>query len=313
MDRIIEKLRPMKKHRFYLLFLLLPLMYTAQQDPQYNLYQFNQLIINPAYAGARNGLSGTASIRQQWAGIDGSPRTICLSAHSPIVDKNIGVGGTIIQDELGPKRMIGIYGNAAYILNFSKEWKLSMGLNAGYNRYQFNVDEIKMVTPENTNVFVANQNSNSLDLGTGAYLRSNDFFFGLSATHLNSPKIYQYNEGNMNIKLKTHLFVSAGKSLKFNDNLIFAPTVLIKFVNGQVSTDLNLNFLLSKKLWLGVFYRSGFGPGALFQYYVTPLVRIAYSYDSGISDARRLGGSHEVMIGVDMGPKKVKIVNPRFL
>lgn len=287
----------------------------AQQDAQYNLYQFNQLVINPAYAGARNGLSATGSVRQQWAGIDGAPLTSCFSAHSPITDKNLGVGVTILTDKLGPKNMFGFYGNAAYILNFSKDWKLSMGLSAGYNRYQFNSDEIKMLVAENPNVFVQDQVSNSLDLGTGAYLKSNDFFFGISATHLNSPSIaqYQINNGSISYKLKTHLFVSAGKSFKFSETLIFAPTVLVKFVNGQVNTDLNLNFLLYKKLWLGAFYRSGFGPGFLMQYYITSTIRAAYSYDTGLQDARRLGGSHEVMIGFDMGPKKVKIVNPRFL
>jgi hypothetical protein len=40
----------------------------AQQDPQYSLYQFNQLIINPAYAGSRDNLSVVAANRQQWVG-----------------------------------------------------------------------------------------------------------------------------------------------------------------------------------------------------------------------------------------------------
>jgi hypothetical protein len=33
----------------------------AQQDAQYNLYQFNPLIINPAFAGARDVLSVACS------------------------------------------------------------------------------------------------------------------------------------------------------------------------------------------------------------------------------------------------------------
>jgi type IX secretion system PorP/SprF family membrane protein len=287
----------------------------AQQDPQYNLYQFNQLIINPAYAGARSGLSATGSVRQQWVGIDGAPLTSCFSVHSPIADKNLGVGVTILTDKLGPKNMFGFYGNAAYMLNFSKDWKLSLGLNAGYNRYQFSSDKIKMLVAENPNVFVQDQVSNSLDIGSGAYLKSNDFFFGISATHLNSPSVaqYQINNGSISYKLKTHLFVSAGKSFKFSETLIFAPTVLVKLVNGQVNTDLNLNFLLHKKLWLGAFYRSGFGPGFLLQCHVFDTWRVGLSYDTGLQDARRLGNSFEVMVGFDMGPKKVKIVNPRFL
>lgn len=304
--------------KIYLLFfalLLLGLNLRAQQDAQYNLYQFNQLVINPAYAGARNGLSATGSVRQQWASMPGAPLTSCFSGHMPIADKNLGVGATIVTDQLGPKNMFGFYGNAAYILNFSKDWKLSMGLSAGYNRYQFNADEIKMAVAENPNIFIQDQVSNSLDIGSGFYLKSNDFFVGISGTHLNSPKVAEYSTsiGAINYRLKTHLFVSIGKSLKFSETLIFAPTALIKFINGQVNADLNFNFLLMKKLWLGAFYRSGFGPGFLIQYYCTDLIRVSYSYDTGLQDARRLGGSHEVMVGIDLGPKKVKIVNPRFL
>lgn len=305
------------KNTFLLCFCLLlaALGLKAQQDAQYNLYQFNQVVINPAYAGARNGLSATGSVRQQWAGIDGAPLTSCFSVHTPITDKNIGVGLTILTDKLGPKNMFGIYGNGAYILNFSKDWKLSMGLNAGYNRYQFNTDEIKMLNPENPNVFFQDQVTGSLDIGTGMFLRSNDFFFGVSATHLNSPRIAEYTTkaGSLNYRLKTHLFVTAGKSLKMSENLVFAPSIMLKFVSGQVSADLNLNFLLHKKLWLGAFYRSDFGPGFLVQCYLLDTWRLALSYDTGLQDARRLGNSFEVMIGYDMGPKKVKIVNPRFL
>jgi hypothetical protein len=49
-----------------LILIVLASKLVAQQDPQYNLYQFNPLIINPAYAGARDGIVGTASIRNQW-------------------------------------------------------------------------------------------------------------------------------------------------------------------------------------------------------------------------------------------------------
>jgi hypothetical protein len=66
-------------------------------------------------------------------------------------------------------------------------------------------------------------------------------------------------------------------------------------------------------LWLGVFVRGGYGPGALLQYYITNKFKVAYSFDTGSKDARRLGASHEVMIGFDFSGAKSKMVNPRFL
>src|SRR5688500_8253737 len=103
----------------------------AQQDPQYSLYQFNQLVINPAYAGARDALQVIAAHREQWLGFPGAPRTTCFSAHGPVLNRKLGVGLTIVNDEIGPRNVISAYGNVAYILKLSSTLKLSFGVNAG--------------------------------------------------------------------------------------------------------------------------------------------------------------------------------------
>ena len=64
----------------------------AQQDPQFSQYQFNQMVINPAYAGSRDALSAVVNVRQQWSGFDGAPRTQAFSLHGPLKKKRIGLG-----------------------------------------------------------------------------------------------------------------------------------------------------------------------------------------------------------------------------
>ncbi|MCE3260909.1 MAG: hypothetical protein K0S12_2550, partial [Bacteroidetes bacterium] len=59
--------------------------------------------------------------------------------------------------------------------------------------------------------------------------------------------------------------------------------------------------------------KGGYGSGFLFQYYVTDKFRIAYSYDTGLKDRRRLGPSHEIMLGFDFSGNKSKVISPRFL
>jgi type IX secretion system PorP/SprF family membrane protein len=290
----------------------------AQQDAQYNLYQFNQMIINPAFAGARDGLSAILATRQQWTGFTGAPQTHCMSIHGPILNKNLGLGLTVVNDIMGPRNVIGAYGNVAYILKLSSRLRLSFGLNAGYNRYQFNFSKIKFQSGEVPAELSQNLTPGALDINGGVYLKGKTFFIGGSATHLNNPTVYNYEanigNGKYNYKLHTHAFITAGKSWLINPDLIFAPTVLVKLVNSEIGADLNLNFFVMKKLWLGVFYRNGYGPGALMQYYITNKFRVAYSFDTGMNDARRLGPSHEVMIGFDFGTEtKSRMVNPRFL
>jgi type IX secretion system PorP/SprF family membrane protein len=293
----------------------------AQQDAQYNLYQFNQMVINPAYAGARDGLAAIAMTRQQWVGFDGAPKTYALSVHSPIAKKNIGVGLTIVNDVMGARNVFAAYGNASYILKIDKKTKLSFGMNAGYNRYQFAFGKITFKEGEAVPTqFLSNFNRGALDINAGFYLRSKKYFVGVSATHLNTPKVYNYTAtsattaNTFTYRINVHFFITAGYSHILNKNVIFAPTILIKEVKNNFGADLNLNFFLYKKFWVGAFYRNAYGPGFLFQYYIDNHLRVGYSYDTGISDANKLGGSHEVLFGFDLAAKKKsRLVNPRFL
>ena len=296
----------------------------AQQDPQYNLYQFNQMVINPAYAGARDGLSVVTSVRKQWTGFDGTPQTSCLSLHGPVLNNKVGVGLTVINDAMGPRNMFGIYGNVAYILKLSSKWKLSFGLNGGYNRFQFNFNQITFKTTENSSFLLQNQTYNKFDINSGFYLRSSTFFIGISASHLYNKSIYNYEitadttggkSGTYNVsyRLRTHLMLNIGRSFKINEDLIFAPTLMIRAINGKGNSDLNFNFFLYNKLWLGVFFRNTYGAGFLMQYYITNKFRVAYSFDAGGKSARRLGPSNEIMIGFDFSGTKSKMLNPRFL
>jgi type IX secretion system PorP/SprF family membrane protein len=291
----------------------------AQQDPQYSLYQFNQMIINPAYAGARDGFSAVGLNRQQWVGMPGRPQTTCLSVHTPVMKNKLGVGLTVLNDVIGPRNVIGVYGNVAYILKLNNQFKLHFGVNAGYNRYQFNFSKIDFKTTETPPEF-SQISKGALDINSGIFLRSQGFFMGLSASHINNPRVYTYdqtlNGAKLTYRLKTHVFFTIGNSFVINNNLIFAPTLLIKQVTDEIGVDINANFFINKKLWLGAFYRMGYGVGALMQYYITDRVRAGLTYDTGLGNAMRLGPSFEAMIGVDIpgSPNtKGRMINPRFL
>ncbi len=73
----------------------------AQQDAQYTQYMYNTVVINPAYAGTRNVLSINGIHRSQWVGLEGAPKTKTLSVHGPMGER-LGMGITIVRDELGP-------------------------------------------------------------------------------------------------------------------------------------------------------------------------------------------------------------------
>ena len=80
----------------------------AQQQPLYTQYMFNGLVLNPAYAGSQETFTATALFRTQWAGIEDSPQTQTVSAHSPLdklrnkrrPDSKVSVGLTLFNDRI---------------------------------------------------------------------------------------------------------------------------------------------------------------------------------------------------------------------
>ena len=66
------------------IFLLVAASCFAQQDAQYNQYIFNELVINPAYAGTKEIINANAFFSKQWLGVDGSPSTETVSIDGPV-------------------------------------------------------------------------------------------------------------------------------------------------------------------------------------------------------------------------------------
>lgn len=299
--------------------------FKAQQDPQYSLYQFNQLVINPAYAGARDAIAVVMDARKQWVGFDGAPTTIGASIHSPVLNQKLGIGLNLMSDQIGAKSITGAYGNFAYILKLTNRTKLSFGIRAGYLNYKFDFSKVNYKdATESTISDLSNTNKGTLDIDAGLYLRSNSFFAGLSATHLNQSKLYtsEYtslnSSGNMqsyttSYILNPHLFFVLGKSFSFSDNFAFCPSINLRHIHTQNSLDINLNFFIQKRIWLGVYHKFDYGFGGLLQIYATDKIRIGYSYDTGLGGKKRLGASHEIMVGLDFGKYKSKTLSPRFL
>lgn len=313
------------KKNLILILIIATVKTFAQQDPQYSLYQFNQLVINPGYTGARDAIAIVADVRKQWAGIDGAPTTAAFSVHSPIMNNKLGVGLNIVSDKIGAKTVSAFYGNISYILKIGNTTKLAFGARAGYAMYKFNFNEVKYKDADETAYTdLNNANKGSLDVDAGLYVRTNKFFVGLSATHLNNGQIYQgnfqaldtngvTNDYSVSYVLRPHVFLTMGYSFVINENFLFAPSLMVKTVRGRTSADLNLNFFVAKRVWLGGFIRQGYGFGALFQVYATKQLRIGYAFDAGLGKQRVLGSAHEIMLGFDFGKYKSKMVSPRTL
>lgn len=287
----------------------------AQQDPQYSQYMFNQLAINPAYAGSKEALSTTAFIRNQWTDIEGAPKTETFSIHGPLKKKKVGLGFSVIADQIGPKKSVGALGSYAYRIPV-KNGKLSFGLRFGIFNYTYNWADIKYKDIDDV-YNTGDQTSQIVPTAdAGLYYYTNTMYLGLSATHLYSGRLTSVSNANGDdAKLSPHVFFTLGKAWEINDNLIFNPSLMTKVAKGAPgSADLNLSFLIKQRIWTGLSVRSAYGFVAYVQFNITDKFKLGYSYDLGVNKIGKVaGGSHEIMLGYDFNISKSKISSPRYL
>ena len=284
----------------------------AQQDAQYSMYMFNQLALNPAFAGSREMLSTTMLYRKQWTGIQGSPSTGSLSVQMPLKKKKIGVGMEILSDRIGPKNVSSVLFSYAYRLPLWKG-KLSMGLRMGMYDYVF--DWAKMDYRDKADLYNTGVRSSKFT-GTGdfgLYYYTRTFYWGLSGDHLNRGKIVAGGSDTV-ARQAMHAFMPIGKAIQVG-GVVINPTMLVKYASGSPPTaDLSVNVLLKESCWVGISARSGYGFVLITQFFINDKLKVGYSYDYGMNKIGIAGGgSHEIMIGYDLNLHKSKMMMPRYL
>ncbi|WP_425234477.1 PorP/SprF family type IX secretion system membrane protein [Ulvibacterium sp.] len=281
---------------------------SAQQLPQFTQYMYNTISVNPAYAGSRETINLTVLHRNQWAGLEGNPRTSTFSIHSPLRNDRVGLGFSYINDKLGFESTNYLYGDFSYTVPVSDEVKMSFGLKAGLTNYNLNNPD------PNDNFFNPNFNSWNPNFGAGFYIGSNRWYAGVS-----SPRILNtdLNEGEFQALERNSYYAIGGLVFDLSEKTKFKPTMITKFTNGAPATyDLTANFLFNEKFWLGASYRfndaSNFG--AIMDYQITKDIRVGYAYDLPTSSIRPYtGGTHEIILIYEVikqtkGPAK----SPRY-
>jgi type IX secretion system PorP/SprF family membrane protein len=306
---------------FFLLFLN---KVSAQQDPQYSQYMFNHVVINPGYTGSKDVLSATVQLRKQWVGIEGAPQTNDISIHGPLKKKNIGVGGHMVLETIGPKRWAAAYGDFAYRLRLG-HGDLGFGLSAGLISYQFDFSKISYGDQNEINQNVIgelNKTQTKFDGSFGIYYHNPNMYIGYGVTHLTEPQLYQIttnggnNAASIRFNVKRHHFISMGRGFRLSDNVIFSPSILLKSLEAPstFNADVNLNFLLQKKLWVGTSIRSSKNIIIIAQYLINTQFKVGYSFDfnfGGIS--KGINNSHEIMISYNLKSSASHIISPRYL
>lgn len=299
------------RNKIFLVFIVYVTVFSAtgQQDPHFTQYFDNTLFYNPAYAGSREMLNVTAIHREQWAGLDGRPRSTTLSIHSPLPYESIGVGITAVNDMVGPIRQTIISGDVSYSLRFKNESKLSFGVKAGINLLGFDRD--KLYNAGNpVSALQQVENRVNPNIGFGVLYHGSKFFVGVS-----TPKLVQnsYDGSDYNVE-KRHYFVTAGYIFNLSDKWKLRPSTQFKVTDGApFSLDISVAGIYNDKLWFGALYRLDAAIGAFVQVQIVPQFRLGVASDFGTQQLRQYNsGTFEVMLSYEYNILKKGNYAPRY-
>jgi len=306
-----------KKTTIILLFLLAYKSY-AQQDPLFTQYIYNKLAFNPGYAGSGDQFSMDLLSRFQWTGIQGAPRTISFTAHTPLRNQHIGLGLYTYRDELGPSVDYGAMAAFSYRVIFSTT-KLCFGIQAGFK--YMDIDWGLLNPKDPGDILLNNQVTNRAvpDLDFGVYYYGSHFYIGLSAKHLLQNQIIVSSaapdDETSFTKLFRNYYAMAGGAVPISDNLVFMPSLLIKYMQDvPLQADINACFLFNNIMTLGASYRTGNAIGLIIEVNVAKGLSIGYSYDIWFNTLKNYNtGSHEIRIGYEFDLfNKNRMLTPRY-
>ncbi len=285
----------------------------AQQDAQYTQYMYNTSLFNPAYVGSENFLKISGVYRSQWVGMDGAPETLSLSLNDRI-GKNVGIGGSIISDKIGPSDETIINADFSYTLDFEKT-SLAFGLKASANI--LNIDFSQLSGSDADTEFQTNiDNRFTPNVGIGFYYYSNNYYVGLAIPQLLETSHYARNEQQNSYlaKERFHTYFMGGYVFDLSNELKLKPAYLLKVTDGApLQVDVSANFLFLEKFTLGASYRLNSAISGLAGFQVFDNVFVGYSYDADTTRLRSYNsGSHEIVLKFDVVNTLDRYISPRF-
>lgn len=270
----------------------------AQQYPVFTQYYFNELVINPAYAGSHVQLSLNSTYRNQWVNFPGAPRTFSFSGHTSVYKGKVGLGMLVNHDEIGSYGNEHVYFFYSYKLKF-RNATLSMGLQAGFNYLGVDFSKLDLQNPNDPSF--APLNEFKPNFGTGLYYNRKNFFVGFSIPFiLNNSLSSGLESAATAIKEARYYFLRSGVIFPIDraEKLKLNPSILVRAQEGQpLSMDLNMGLIIQDVLSPGISWRSGDSFITFIDIKLSEKFHFAYSYDWTTSGLNRFSnGSHEFML-----------------
>ncbi|WP_162054085.1 PorP/SprF family type IX secretion system membrane protein [Pontibacter pamirensis] len=291
----------------------------AQQQPQFTHYGFNGMQISPAYAGITNRPEFTSIYRYQWLGYDasfddgGAPRTLLLTASTPVRLLHGGMGLVLMRDRIGNTTQLTAAVSYAYHINIGETGRLGIGVQGNVNNYK--KGNYRAIDGGDPNV-PFNSEDTKFDMGAGLWYESETFYAGGGVTNLLHAE-YEFadstNTGRGTVLGENHIYVTAGYNLPLTTDITVTPTVLLKHDTETFSFDVGGRVSFQEKYWAGLNYRYQEAVSALVgvSLFEDNALRVGYAIDlTTFNVDAKAPTSHEVMLNYRLPEPVIRFKPP---
>ncbi len=275
------------------------------------------MMYNPGYVGSKNAICATAINRQQWMDLEGAPVSSVFSANSPfrLLGADHGAGVHILSDEIGFETNLSFNLSYAYRMDAGAG---KLGLGFGFGMINSSLEAEWIIpggsTTGDQSIPAGNENTFTTDFSAGLFYYTDDYYVGISSTHLNQSTI-EYNLQATPF-LRRQYYLTSGYSLSLrNPDYSFLPALNIH--SDGVITQFNLGAILDydNKIWGGLSYRVGSSIVGIAGIKIFGDIHIGYSHDFSVTGIRKHNkGTHELMLrycfdlGTDRGPQRYRSI-----
>ena len=297
----------------------------SQQNSQISQYAYSKLFYNPAVAGENSYTSITGIYRDQWSGIDGSPKSNFLSINFPTVIKRLGFGLSFQNQNIGIQTKTDISGMYAYKLNVG-ETTTSIGMQFSFRNFKNDftnssllaIDGFDLDPSINREIYT----ESLFNVGIGAYFKAKRYYLGFSVPRMIRSSIDPIEFDDVS-KESRHFYAAAGVEIPLSLDWTFHPQSLFKW-SEQAPYDIDILalFIYRNQFHLGLNMRTGGTQQSLLEsvdlllgFKITNRIFLSMAYDFTLTDLREFeNGSFELLLRYDFNNivKPKEIENPRY-
>jgi len=290
-----------------LLILLIPLTLVTTAKPQTAIpmvqYAGNQLVYNPAFAGAHDLFSANLSFKRLWIGMPNAPQLISFNMHAPFIDQRNALGFIFQRETFGPQFVNLVNLTYAYNFRIGESSFLSLGVQGGLFNSVTDWSMVDRVRHPEDHLYGGDERwvTNRFDMGFGVHLQSRDFYVGLSARHLTASRFDEiYFDGeDFHSRIRRQFFLVGAYNFMLNNYFDLRPRVLMRYkqnVPFTVSAGVDLVYL--DRFSVGANIMTGLPTLTLSTAIeVFDGLRIGYAFDMNFGAIRSFQrGSHEFFI-----------------